>query len=152
MRTHAAVKVRTHVAATTVCATVGVHTLTCCTYMLLHITRAHFCLRIVAHLHACHTHAWLKVMKKVIVACACRLSPSPFSCFTRLPLLFLHGHFETNVTEALMVQVGFCPLDFSMIIAPEHWRQLSKCEETSSPDTSPNMTIQVSQRQFQIHR
>ena len=44
------------------------------------------CLRTSAHLHACHTHAWLKVMKKVFVACVSMFSVSlsPFSCFTRL--------------------------------------------------------------------
>ena len=28
------------------------------------------------------------------------ISPSPFSCFTRLRLLFLHGRFETDLTDA----------------------------------------------------
>ena len=85
VRTHVVVEVRTHVVATTVCAT-GKRTHT----HLLHAhVSAHSALTAYfAHLHACHTHAWLKVMEKVFVECASLLffeSPSPFSCFTRLP-------------------------------------------------------------------
>ena len=40
-----------------------------------------FCLRTSAHLHACHTHAWLKFMKKVFA-----YVPSPFSCLTHFLL------------------------------------------------------------------
>ena len=68
-----------------------------------HMLLAHF-LRTARSLRTSHifmrvTHAWLKVMKKMFVACACRLSWF-LSCFTRLRLLFLHGHFETNSTDA----------------------------------------------------
>ena len=72
-----------------------------CTH--IHMLLAHF-LRTARSLRTSHifmrvTHALLKVMKKMFVACACR--PSWFlSCFTRLRLLFLHGHFETNLTDA----------------------------------------------------
>ena len=65
-----------------------------------HLLLAHF-LRTSRSLHIFMrvTHAWLKVMKNVFVACACRLSWF-LSCFARLRLLFLHGHFETNFTDA----------------------------------------------------
>ena len=36
VRTHVLVEVRTHIVATTVCATKGVHTLTCCTHISAH--------------------------------------------------------------------------------------------------------------------
>ena len=50
-----------------------------------------------------NTHAWLKVMKSCLHAHVVSFdSPSPFSRFTRLRLLFLHGHFETNLTDALI--------------------------------------------------
>ena len=45
-----------------------------------------------------HTHG-SRSWKMMFVACACRLSWF-LSCFTRLRLLFLHGHFETNFTDA----------------------------------------------------
>ena len=51
----------------------GVHTLTCCTHIFLHITRAHLVCAYFAHVHACHTHTHLLI------------SPSPFSCFTPSP-------------------------------------------------------------------
>ena len=67
---------RTHVVATTVCTTGGVHTHSpvartffCCTV----------CLRTSAHLHACHTHAWLKArvsVKKGVCVCVLDLSIS----------------------------------------------------------------------------
>ena len=47
------VRVRTHEAATTVCATGGVHTLICCTHIFLHIARALCICAHFAHLHAC---------------------------------------------------------------------------------------------------
>ena len=83
--------------ATTVCTTGGVHTHSlvartffCCTV----------CLRTSAHLHACHTHAWLKaqVYVKKVFACVSLISPSRFLLLMIHPssLLFLHGHFETN--------------------------------------------------------
>ena len=49
---------------------------------------------------ACYTHAWLKIA--VRMSSSLFVAPSPFSCFTRLRLLFLHGHFETNLTDALI--------------------------------------------------
>ena len=67
---------RTPVVAITVCTTGGVHTHSpvartffCCTV----------CLRTSAHLHACHTHAWLKAQvscKKVVCVCVLDLSIS----------------------------------------------------------------------------
>ena len=42
------VRVRTHVVSTTVCAKGSVHTLTCCTHIVVHIARAHF---VCAHPH-----------------------------------------------------------------------------------------------------
>ena len=73
---------RTHVVATTVCTTVSVHTPTCCT----HTFCCTVCLRTFAHLHA-HIHAWLKVVKKVSVACVSS-SPSRLLSF-RDSLVFL---------------------------------------------------------------
>ena len=89
------VKFHTHVEAATLCATGGVHIFTCCSHTFCALARS---LR-TSHIFMRVTHALLKVMKKMFVACACR--PSWFlSCFTRLRLLFLHGHFETNLTDA----------------------------------------------------
>ena len=50
-----------------------------------------------------HTHG-SSVHKKMLRAYVVLLltSPSPFPCFTRLPLLFLHGHSETKLTDALI--------------------------------------------------
>ena len=72
---------RTHVVATTVCTT-GVYTHSpvartffCCTV----------CLRTSAHLHACHTHAWLEVPRRFFAHVSrLSISPSPFSCITHL--------------------------------------------------------------------
>ena len=57
-----------------------------------------------SHTFMRHSHAWFMVTYKV---CCVRMSsllisPSPFSCFIRLRLLFLHGHFETNLTDAFI--------------------------------------------------
>ena len=71
-------EVRTHAVVSTVCATGGDHALTCCTHIFLHTARS---LRTSAHFHACHTQAWLKVMKKVFVACACLHTHDPFFFF-----------------------------------------------------------------------
>ena len=47
----------------------------------------------IAHLHACHIHAWLKCLKRFIA----HVSYLAFSLLMiHLSLLFLHGHFETN--------------------------------------------------------
>ena len=54
---------RTHVVATTVCTTVNVHTLGCCTHIFLRTARS---LRTSHTSHACHIHAWLKGAKKVL--------------------------------------------------------------------------------------
>ena len=53
------------------------------THMFLHIARAQSHLQIFMRVHI---HAWLKVMKKVFVACVSSLSISlsPFSCLARL--------------------------------------------------------------------
>ena len=55
---------RTHVAATAVCTTGGVHTRTCCTHIFLGTARS---LSASHTSHACHIHAWLEFMKKVFV-------------------------------------------------------------------------------------
>ena len=49
-----------------------------------------------------HTHG-SSVDKKLFAVRMSSLfaSPSPFSCFTRLCLLFVHGHFETNLADTL---------------------------------------------------
>ena len=64
--------VRTHVVATTVCTTGSVHALTCCTHIFLSTARS---LRTSHTSHACHIHAWLKVMKKGSLH-MCHISPS----------------------------------------------------------------------------
>ena len=104
VKTHVVVEVRTHVAATTVCATGRVHTLTCCTHIFLHITRAQF---VCAHplTSSCVSHtrmAQVHIKKCWSHAHVVSLltSPSPFSRITHLRLLFLHGRFETNLTDA----------------------------------------------------
>ena len=76
------------------CATDGVHTLTCCTHMFLRTARS---LRTSHISHACHTHAWLEVMKRY-VACVCLCLTFSLLIFH----LFLQGHFETNLTDALI--------------------------------------------------
>ena len=63
---------RTHVVATTVCTTGSVHALTCCTHIFLSTARS---LRTSHTSHACHIHAWLKVMKKGSLH-MCHISPS----------------------------------------------------------------------------
>ena len=72
----------THVEATTVCTTGGVHTLTCCTHIfLLHSLSAH------SRTSSCvctYTHG-SSVCKKVFAyASYFSISPSPLSCFTSL--------------------------------------------------------------------
>ena len=80
-----------------------------------HLLHAHFfCTQGVHKSHDAHcahsallmrvnTHAWLQVMKKVSVSCACRLSLhlafSTLMILHPLSLLLLHGHFETNLTD-----------------------------------------------------
>ena len=86
-------EVRTHVVVSKCCVCDGWCTRT-------HLLHAHFLhtarsLRTSAHFHACHTHAWLKVMKKVFVACACLHSHDPFFC----PCCSFTWHFETNRTD-----------------------------------------------------
>ena len=78
-------EVRTQAAATTVCATGGVHTLTCCTHIFLRTARAqshsHIFMRV-------HIHAWLKFKcLKRFVACACHTSPSRLHCLMSHPSL-----------------------------------------------------------------
>ena len=72
---------RTHVVATTVCTTRGVHTLTCCT----HIFSAHSALTAYFAHFSCvctYTHG-SSVCKKVFAYVSfLSISPSPFSCFT----------------------------------------------------------------------
>ena len=90
---------RTHVAATAVCTTGGrgVHTLTCCKHMFLHMARSQ------SHSHtshACHTHAWLK-LQVVSKRCLLHMYHTSPSCLLHLmshpSLLFLDGHFETTL-------------------------------------------------------
>ena len=50
----------------------------------------------IAHLHACHTHAWFKVTKKVHCICVVSLHLAFSLLMIHLSLLFLHGHFGTN--------------------------------------------------------
>ena len=68
-------------------------------------TRAHFVCAHFAHifLRVRHTHG-SRTRKDIMCAYVVSLliSPSLFSCFTRLSPLFLHGHFETNLTDALI--------------------------------------------------
>ena len=88
---------RTHVVATTVCTTVSVHTLTCCTHIFLHRARAQ------SHLHIftrVHIHARLKSCQKKVVACVCHTSPSRLLHSHVSPsLLFFDGHFVRVVTN-----------------------------------------------------
>ena len=74
---------RTHFVATTVCTTGSVDALTCCTHIFLRTSRS---LRTSHTSHACHIHALLKCLSKRCVAHVSyfSISPSPFSCFTRL--------------------------------------------------------------------
>ena len=112
------------------------------------------CLRTLrTHLHACHTHAWLKDTKRY-VACVCRLSlsisPSLSSCFTRLIKLFPDGHFETNLTDALIHTI--LPNFF-----PAQKRGSSAlCTRTSSlaswPSPSPTYMSTVARRKLNFQQ
>ena len=86
--------VRTHTTATTVCATGGVHTLTCCTLMffLLHthsVHTSHILMR-VAHMHGSRVSA-VRMSSSL-----CHLTFSLLVFHPSLLLLFLDGLFETT--------------------------------------------------------
>ena len=69
------------------------------TFLRVHTLRVHFAHSLMRGTHMHGSRSW-----KSCLPCACRLlliSLSPFSWFTRLRLLFLHGHFET-ITDALI--------------------------------------------------
>ena len=85
---------RTHVVVTTECTTEGVHTLTCCTHIFLHIACAQSHLYIFMRVHI---HAWLKVMKKVFVACV----SSHVSPVFAVPAHSLRHHVPVNLLAEL---------------------------------------------------
>ena len=71
------------------------HTLTCCTRMFLRTARS---LRTL-HIFMRVTHTWLKVVKGVLHAHVVSLLNLTISLLTFHPSS-LHGHFETNLTDA----------------------------------------------------
>ena len=96
VRTHVVVEVRTHVVANIVCER--------CTHSL--VARTFFCAQrthCVLRTSSCVAHTCMAQGHEKSVCCvrmsSLLISPSPFSCFTRLRLPFLHGHFETNLTD-----------------------------------------------------
>ena len=69
--------------------------------LCLHTTRAHFFCGHFAHVHACHTRMAQGHEKKCLThVVSLHLAVSVLMFHTRLRLLFLHGHFETNLTDA----------------------------------------------------
>ena len=85
--------VRSHVVATTVCATGDVHTLTCCTHIFLvyvHCAYTSHILVRVTHMHGSRVSA-VRMSSSL-----CHLTFSLLMFHPSLLLLFLEGHFETT--------------------------------------------------------
>ena len=83
---------RTHVVATTVCTTGGVHTLTCCTHSFCYTV----CLRTSAYLHACAHTCMAQGCQKVLCTCVISLHLAFSSLMFHPSLLFFDGHIETT--------------------------------------------------------
>ena len=84
---------RTHVGATTVCTTVGVHTLTC---LHAHFSAHSSCTVILAHLHACAHTRMAQACQQGVCTCVVSLHLAFSLLMSHSSLLFLHGHFETT--------------------------------------------------------
>ena len=99
---------RTHVLATAVCTTGGVHTLTCCTHIFLRTARSP---RTSHTSHACHIHAWLKDAKKVLCTCV--------TCLHRaFSLLMSHPSFAVPVRRSLSLSRLSCPHVLAVLTCP----------------------------------
>ena len=79
---------RTHIVATTVCMTVGLHT---------HLRTSHIFMRV-------HIHAWLKVPKRFFCISVAHLHLAFSLLMIQISLLFLNGHFETQLKKSWLVR------------------------------------------------
>ena len=151
--TQVLVEVRSHVVATTVCATVGVYTHSLVARTFFCTRRAHLVCAHFGHtsMRVTHTHGsrTRKGMLRAYVV-SLSISPSPFSCFTRLSLLFLHGHFETNLTDALIHTI------LPNCFPTQKRRSSALCTRTSSsaswPSPSPTHMSTVARRKLNFQQ
>ena len=124
---------RTHVVATTVCTTGGVHTLTCCTHIFLRTARSP---RTSHTSHACHIHAWLKGAKKVLCTCV-------VSLHLAFSLLMFHP-------SLLLLYILF-DITFQSTILPYLPLPVSKTQDTrNSAHASRSLANWPSQMQTQV--